>query len=108
MARPKQRGKRKQRSGRTRKRALPLSEAGLEKLATQINQMLASTHIPSMLADMDLANYVRLATVLVRLAEAGVKCEKHHAAAVLSKDGQGKPGLSGPTMEEIESQLHLL
>lgn len=103
--RPKPKLRKKVSSGKQARRALPISEEGMRTLAMQINRLLARADAELMSGGLDLDVYTRLAGVLVRLVEVGLKCEKHR------NDGQGvkgaKAGLGAVGMEALEGKLRL-
>jgi hypothetical protein len=83
-------------------RLLREGEAGLAKIVRQINKRLDFSHEELAALELTWTDYARLANVLTRAVEAGLKCEKHREPQKAERKCLDQPGLSN-----AEDQLHL-
>jgi hypothetical protein len=99
---------------RTRRKRLPELEADLHELAAEARELLSRIS-DGMAGEYTAADYARLGTLWVRLAEAALKCERHRAAETERKSRAARQreaamgnGLSAENLSGIENQEQIL
>jgi hypothetical protein len=76
----------------------------MRQLARQINEVLARADTEALAGELSAATYARLAGVLVRIAEAGLKCDKHRKDQQRKQDGEP---VGDTNMKSLQTELTL-